>query len=103
MTDEHVLGADLTIYSVAHWAERCRLWVMDLDGAAGDLPLQVQADRVEEVDGAGVQLLLALSRSLEQRGRRLALLRPSPVLLKALQRLGAGDLVVQQLAQEVGA
>lgn len=93
MSDARRLPADLTIYAVRDGAEQGLRWLSQLDAEAGDAPLQVAAHGVEEVDAAGVQLLIALSRSLAARGRRLQLLQPSPVLQRALACLGAAPLL----------
>lgn len=93
MSDPRSLPAELTIYAARDWAEQGLRWLSQLDAAPPDAPLQVAADGVEEVDAAGVQLLIALSRSLAARGRRLQLLRPSPALQRALACLGATPLL----------
>lgn len=93
MSDECSLPKELTIYAVSDGAEQGLLWLSQLDATPSDAPLQVVADGVEEVDAAGVQLLIALSRSLAVRGRRLQLLRPTAVLQQALTCLGAAQLL----------
>jgi len=93
MSDVRSLPADLTIYAVRDAAEQSLGWLSQLDAKGGDAPLQIAADGVEEVDAAGVQLLIALSRSLAARGRRLQLLQPSPVLQRAVGCLGAAALL----------
>ena len=61
----------------------------------------LQAGSVAEVDAAGVQLLIALSNSLADRGRRLDLQGPTPLLRQALERLGAQALLAPTAAEEV--
>lgn len=85
------LPADLTIYAVAACRETLLAALDRLD--ADDAPFQLPAQRVEEVDAAGLQLLLALERSLARRGHRLQLQAPSPALVAACQRLGLQDWV----------
>ncbi len=83
----YTLPAEMTVYTVAElrgpllaWAgaralSEAEVWLLD---AAG----------VEEVDTAGVQLLLALARSAELAAAALRLQHPSPALLAACQALG---------------
>jgi anti-sigma B factor antagonist len=47
--------------------------------------LQVDLSGVSEVDGAGVQLLLAAKREAQQRGGTLALIGHPPQLIEALE------------------
>lgn len=98
MSDAHRLPAELTIYAARDGAEQGLLWLNALDRTPGDAPLELAADAVVEVDAAGVQLLIALSRSLEARGRRLRLRDPSPVLKRALTTLGATALLTDALS-----
>ncbi|MCK6426846.1 MAG: STAS domain-containing protein [Burkholderiaceae bacterium] len=88
------LPEELTIYAVGDLASQCRAW-LDQDDAAAAPPadLILQAGAVAQVDGAGVQLLIALSNSLAERGRRLDLQGPTPLLRQALARLGAQALL----------
>lgn len=50
--------------------------------------LQVELSRVERVDTAGLQLLLALARSARERGVAIRWSAPSPTLVEAAKRLG---------------
>jgi anti-anti-sigma factor len=54
------------------------------------------AQAVESIDSSGIQLLLALSRSLSNNSVSLQLTSPSSVLLDALRLYGLGDLVQTQ-------
>jgi chemotaxis protein CheX len=50
--------------------------------------LEIQADAVERVSTAGIQLLLATEAALSAHGGRLVLVDPAPVLCAALDDLG---------------
>lgn len=78
-----VLGPDLTIVQAAD--VHLRLLEL-LEGMAGDL--QLDLSEIQEFDSAGLQLLLALRVSLRERELGLQLLRPSEVVLAALQCFG---------------
>lgn len=88
------LPTELTIYAVAGCRET---FLAELDRLDADdtpeAPLQLPAQAVEEVDAAGLQLLIALERSLARRGRRLQLQAPSPTFAAACRRLGLHDWV----------
>ena len=55
----------------------------------------LDAAGVQEVDAAGVQLLLALQRTLAARQQALGLVRPSSALAAACQALGAQLLMAE--------
>lgn len=78
------LPAELTIYTVAATREA---WLAAL--AAPDAEtLRADAAGVGEIDAAGLQLLVALRRSLAERGRALHLCDPSESLRAACRRAG---------------
>ncbi|MDE2368524.1 MAG: STAS domain-containing protein [Burkholderiales bacterium] len=77
--------------SICTAAETAAAWLDWLDGP--DPGPVVDAADVEIVDGAGVQLLLALARALHRRGRELTLVDPSEPLRRACIALGAHALV----------
>ena len=86
------LPAELTIYTAA----QTRLELLEWLGAAPDdagEPFVIDGSAVTEVDGAGVQLLVALSRSLLAQGRRLAIAAPAEALASACVVLGAASLM----------
>ncbi len=89
MTVELVMPTELTIYTAA---ETRQAWLAAL-AEPGEGPLCVAADAVAEADAAGVQLVLALSRSLAERSRSLRLVDPSPALRGACERLGLSTLL----------
>lgn len=78
------LPAELTIYTVTELHPQWLAWAAaHVDGDA-----TVEADAVQDVDGAGLQLLLALHRQLSQHGHRLQLQAPSTPLQRACTALG---------------
>ncbi len=79
------LPSELTIYAAAELRPQ---WLAWLDRAAGADDAPVQAAAVTEVDGAGLQLLLALRRSLSAHGLSLRLIDPSPALQEACRAAG---------------
>lgn len=98
------LPAELTIYTVAELHPQWLAWLDEAeappDKSALDDALLRQADgaAVAEVDAAGVQLLLALHKSLAQRGMNLQLLDPSRVLSEACTALGVARLLPKAAA-----
>jgi anti-anti-sigma regulatory factor len=88
MTRRLELPNELCVPAVSALRLACLEW---LD--AQDADELVDASQVDEVDAAGVQLLVALSRSLTSRGRRLQLHAPSDPLRDALRTLAAYALI----------
>lgn len=91
------LPRELTIYTVGELRPEWLAWLARRDAAcATDAPepgadgecCPVDAAAVEEVDAAGVQLLLALSAQLARERRGLRLVQPSRQLAAACQALG---------------
>jgi anti-anti-sigma regulatory factor len=87
------LPNELCVPAVAALRLDCLEW---LD--AQDADELVDASQVDEVDAAGVQLLVALSRSLASRGRHLRLQAPSGPLRDACRTLGAHALIAAHAA-----
>jgi anti-anti-sigma regulatory factor len=83
-----VLPAELTIYVVD---ELMTQWLPLLEATDAPPELTVDAARVEQVDAAGVQLLVALGVGLARRHRQLRLRSPSAPLADACRRLGLAD------------
>lgn len=84
---DYALPAELGIYTVA----QVRRGLADALDAVGSRPgavLAVAADRVDQVDGAAIQLLVVLAAELRRRGMRLQLVDPSATLERAVRRLG---------------
>ncbi|MHA6493925.1 STAS domain-containing protein [Pseudomonas borbori] len=82
-TDNRSLSGSLTIYEArdAHQA----LLAASCDAEPGPWTLDVQG--LDELDSAGVQLLLALDRHLRQRGAELQLLQPADAVRDLLDLL----------------
>ena len=81
------LPRELTIYTVGELRPLWLDWLHDsanhcVDGAA-----------VDEVDAAGVQLLLSLQHALQAADRPLQLLQPSTALAAACAALGLSSIV----------
>ncbi len=87
MTEALALPAELTIYTVGEWSNRCLGWIGPEDPPDG--ALRVDACAVAETDAAGVQLLISLANALARRDRRLVLVEPSAPLATAAAQLGA--------------
>lgn len=86
-----VLPAELTIFVAAELRDPWLQWLEQAAGQEADAEADGQA--VEEIDAAGLQCLLALSRSLQARQQTLRIRRPSPTLRQACHRIGAADLL----------
>ncbi len=84
------LPAELTIYAASELRAR---WLAAIDADPGEIDCTIDASAVAEVDAAGVQLLLALSRTLAALGRAPRLERPSTRLADACATLGLGHLL----------
>ena len=90
------LPSELTIYTVADFHSRCVSQVL----AQGDLPWTkspslLDASPVEEVDAAGLQLLVSLANALKSHGGRLLLDKPSLALSQACTALGMEALLTE--------
>lgn len=92
MSTAMALPAELTIYTAAQTRQGLLERLLADDGAS-EQPFVVDGSAVAEVDGAGVQLLVSLSRSLLAQGRRLAIAAPAEALASACVALGAASLV----------
>lgn len=94
MAQTSSLPAELTIYTVGECYPTALQWISpdDTDSAADDA-LRVDASGVEEVDGAGIQLLMALFNSLARQGRSLVLVDPAAPLVAACSSLGTNFLL----------
>lgn len=92
-----VLPRELTIYTVG---ELRPLWLDQVAACSADAAdvWAVDAAPVEEVDGAGVQLLLSLSNLLARDQRHLALEQPSQALQHACESLGLSTLLTRPAA-----
>ena len=99
MHDGLKLPAELTISQVS---QCCSDWLGHLrQGDVGGIPcdrLALDASDVREVDGAGVQLLIALAHAADKRGIGLELVGVTPALSQACTAAGAECLLSAQLA-----
>ncbi len=89
MTHAIALPVELTIYKVGELLPELRDWA-SMDGGG---TWRLQASAVEEVDAAGIQLLLSLARTAQAQAQQLSLVDASPVLSQACQALGVADLM----------
>ena len=88
------LPAELTIYTAGETRAAWLAWLaVEQTDAASDGRCTVHAGAVDQIDAAGVQLLVALSHTLARRQRRLQLLDPSTPLCVACEALGASALL----------
>lgn len=92
MSAHRELPAELSIYTAAETHAQMLQW-LDADPEPGAWPVAAQA--VAQADAAGVQLLVALQRSLHERGQQLALNEPSQVLARACDSLGLSSLMAR--------
>jgi len=75
------LDGELTIVQAAALRDRLLEWLPESDG-------RLDLSGICLCDSAGIQLLLALSRSLRESDRQLQILQPSAAVVDALQRYG---------------
>ncbi|MGI9216196.1 MAG: STAS domain-containing protein [Hydrogenophaga sp.] len=93
MSHTRTLPAELTIYTVGELRGQCLTWLGErpAEGDAGSEHWPLDASAVDQIDAAGVQLLVSLSHTLSQQGQPLVLQQPSAVLCDACSALGLGD------------
>ena len=87
------LPVELTIHSVGEWAPRLRAHFAQRADQGTLECLRIEAEAVEEIDAAGVQLLLALANTLSGKQCVLQLVGPSAPLARACAGLGASALL----------
>lgn len=88
------LPAELTIYTAGETRAAWLAWLAaEPTDTTSDGRCTVHAAAVDQVDAAGVQLLVALSHTLARQQRRLQLLDPSTPLCVACEALGAAALL----------
>jgi anti-anti-sigma regulatory factor len=85
MNSPLALPAEMTIYSVA---ELRRQLLAHVDAHAAEEACRIDAGAVDQVDAAGLQLLVSLARTLAPLGRTLQLGNASPALVAACESLG---------------
>ncbi|MEY4764408.1 MAG: hypothetical protein RI907_1081 [Pseudomonadota bacterium] len=89
------LPEELTIYTVGEHAPLWRdaLLAADAEPPAG--PYVIDCSAVQEIDGAGVQLVVSLAHALKARHWPCQLQSPTPALADAFDRLGAHPLLTE--------
>ena len=94
------LPAELTIYTVGELRLQWLNWLTE-----GTLAPQarIEGNAVEQIDGAGLQMLLALGRSLEAAGRSLHIEGASAVLRSGCEALGLSDWLRERSHEGVAA
>jgi anti-anti-sigma regulatory factor len=94
------LPGEVTIYTVAECRDLYLAWAAaPAPDTAADEALRVDGSAVEDVDAAGLQLLLALANGLAREQRRLRLANPSEALGRACAMLGAAHLLADAPAR----
>ena len=105
MSEPVALPSELTIYTLSTLREEWLDWIGKIakprKAAAAKLWL-LDASRVDEVDAAGVQLLLSLSHSLAAKNRRLQLVNSSGPMINACHGLGVASLLTPHTAKKDG-
>ena len=93
MTTTRTLPAELSIYTVGELKAQCLAWLGEspVDSEAGGEHWPLDASAVDQIDAAGVQLLVSLSHTLARQEQTLHLLQPSAVLSEACAALGLAD------------
>ena len=97
------LPAELTIYSVGELHPQWLAWLGETATSDISVPATLQGAAVDQIDGAGLQLLLALQHSLKGQGRAVRWQGASDALRHAAAALGlTGALsLAEQPAAEV--
>ncbi len=98
------LPDELTIYTVGELHPQWLQFLQSVpaDGATAGQPVALQAARVEQVDAAGLQLLLSLERAVSARGAALRLQDASGPLRAGCEAIGLGAWL-QRLETTAGA
>ena len=99
-----VLPSELTIYAVGELRPRWLEWLAATRvSAAADTVCGIDAAAVDEIDAAGVQLLVALSHGLANSRLTMRLDDPSGPLSRACEALGVGHLLAPAHSRGAGA
>lgn len=93
-----VLPDELTIYTVGELHPKWLDWLQNLPPERPGT--EVLARAVDQVDAAGLQLLLSLDRALSARGTRMTLTEASHTLRTGCDALGLGDWLKAHEAEE---
>lgn len=95
------LPEELTIYTVG---ELHRQWLAWLETLPPDASMaELLGDVVDQVDAAGLQLLLALDQTMTARGQAWVLPRPSAALRSSCDAIGLGPWLQAHEAPMTGA
>ena len=89
------LPSEMTIYSVGLTRDALLAWLVEHDPRPGDA-VDIDAAQVEEIDGAGMQLLGALTEALTQRGLAWRVREPSAHLQEVCSVLGSHSWLERQ-------
>ena len=90
MQDTLELPAELTIYTASATRTAWLAW-LSRPGFTPRSSVEINGGQVEEIDGAGVQLLGALTQSLVEQGVAWRVTAPTDVLLQACSALGSQE------------
>ena len=90
------LPQELTIYAVGELHPQWLAWLADAAAQGGE-EAEVDAQAVDQVDAAGLQMLVSLQRSLADRGLRLRLNGPSEPLRQGCRALGLCEWLAQSV------
>ena len=82
------LPPELTIYTAGDIRQSLLAWLEEPQSCGGE-PLEIAADAVQDVDGAGLQLLGSLTRTLSNRNMQWHFRNPSATLIEACKALGS--------------
>ena len=91
------IAGELSIYRAAELCQALQAWLPQAL-ACGDDAVYLDLAEVSDMDTAGLQLLLALQRSAEDAGARLALQSASPAVLEVLQLAALEHLIAPAAA-----
>jgi anti-anti-sigma regulatory factor len=100
MLDTPVLPAELTIYTVGELHPQWCAWLAEASHSDDDTPVCLDAAAVDQIDGAGLQLLVSLANSLAARQRTLQLVDASSLLRDACKTLGLEALLATTASAE---
>jgi anti-anti-sigma regulatory factor len=93
MSTPRTLPAELSIYTVGELKAQCLAWLGEpaAEDAASDGRWPLAAGAVDQIDAAGVQLLVSLAHTLDRQQLSLHLSGASEALTDACKALGLGD------------
>lgn len=95
LTAPLALPSEVTIYTVSELSSQWCRWVADMRATQAGEHWLADAGALEQVDAAGLQLLVALGHSVAAAGASLRLRAPSSMLWSGCQALGLGQWLEQ--------